>query len=165
MILSILHSFSHLTMTCIPLLSPHPLSLSTHPLLASFRSLSPLNHLTSPLHLVTMQIYLSPLTRKTGSSEDARLAARVPSSSGSTANPHAKGGGKPQGRKTPPSFSLNLKKTSSRQHTVQDECVYKSPVKSPSQYFQICYWTTPPLAYKPKQRFDWCTYSALRNHF
>ncbi|TWW69075.1 echinoderm microtubule-associated protein-like 1 isoform X5 [Takifugu rubripes] len=88
---------------------------------------------------VTMQIYLSPLTRKTGSSEDAKLAARVPTSSGSTANPHAKGGSKPQGRKTPPSFSLNLKKTTNSQHTVQDDCLYKSPVKSPSQYFQICY--------------------------
>lgn len=86
-----------------------------------------------------MQIYLSPLTRKTGSSEDAKLVARVPTSSGSTANQQAKGGGKPQGRKTPPSFSLNLKKTTNSQHTVQDDCVYKSPIKSPSQYFQICY--------------------------
>lgn len=107
-------------------------------------------HLTSPLHLVTMQIYLSPLTRKTGSSEDAKLAARVPTSSGSTANPHAKGGGKLLGRKTPPSFSLNLKKNTNSQHTVQDDCLYKSPVKSPSQYFQICYWAILLSPIKPK---------------
>ncbi|CAG01505.1 unnamed protein product [Tetraodon nigroviridis] len=88
---------------------------------------------------VTMQIYLSPLSRKTGSSEDAKLAARVPTRGGSTARPHAKGGSKPQGGKTPPSFASNLKKSTSSQHTVQDECAYKSPVKSPSQYFQICY--------------------------
>lgn len=140
-ILSILHSFStsHHDLYAFP--PPSSPSLSPHPLHPTFHSLfTQPPHLNSPLHLVTMQIYLSPLTRKTGSSEDAKLAARVPTSSGSTAKPHAKGGGKPQGRKTPPSFSLNLKKNTNSQHTVQDECVYKSPVKSPSQYFQICYW-------------------------
>lgn len=132
--------FPHLTMTCMPLLPPPPPSLSPYHLHPSFHSLSlsPLN-LNSPLHLVTMQIYLSPLTRKTGSSEDAKLAARVPTSSGSTARPPAQGGSRPQGRKTPPSISLKLKKATSSQQAVQDECVYKSPVKSPSQYFQICY--------------------------
>lgn len=153
-ILSILHSFPHLTMTCMPFLSS-PL-LSSHsfflrPFHASFHSLSTQPpHLTSPLHLVTMQIYLSPLTRKTGSSEDAKLVARVPTSSGSTANPHAKGGSKPQGGKMPPSFSLNLKKNTNSQHTVQDDCLYKSPVKSPSQYFQICYWAILLSPIKPK---------------
>lgn len=132
--------FPHLTMTCMPFLSPPSPSLSPHPLRPSFHPLfAQPPHLNSPLHLVTMQIYLSPLTRKTGSSEDAKLAARVPTSSGSTAKPHAKGGSKPQGRKTPPSFALNLQKRTNSQPTVQDECVYKSPVKSPSQYFQICY--------------------------
>lgn len=128
-------------MTCLPLLPLLPPlflpTLSTHLSTLSL-SLSPLN-LNSPLHLVTMQIYLSPLTRKTGSSEDAKLAARVPTSSGSTARPPAQGGSRPQGRKTPPSISLKLKKTTSSQQVVQDECLYKSPIKSPSQYFQICY--------------------------
>lgn len=131
-------STSHHDLYAFPL--PSSLSFFLRPLHASFHSLpTQPPHLTSPLHLVTMQIYLSPLTRKTGSSEDAKLAARVPTSSGSTANPHAKGGSRPQGRKTPPSFSLNLKKNTNSQHTVQDDCLYKSPVKSPSQYFQICY--------------------------
>lgn len=135
--MSILHSFStsHHDLYAFPL--PSSSSLSPHPLCPSFHSLfAQPPHLNSPLHLVTMQIYLSPLTRKTGSSENAKLAARVPTSSGSTAKPHAKGGSKPQGRKTPPSFSLNLKRNT---NSVQDECAYKSPVKSPSQYFQICY--------------------------
>lgn len=150
--LSILHSSSHLTMTCIPFLSPLPLFLSPHPLHTSFLSLSTQPpHLTSPIHLVTMQIYLSPLARKTGSSEDAKLAARVPASSGSTASPHAKGGSKMQGRKTPPTFPLNLKKKTKSQHTLQDDCVYKSPVKSPSQYFQICYWTILLSLNNPKR--------------
>ncbi|KAK1889324.1 Echinoderm microtubule-associated protein-like 1 [Dissostichus eleginoides] len=69
---------------------------------------------------VTMQIYLSPLTRRTGSSEFAKSTSTVPANCGSAApnNPQAKGGGKPGAKKTSP---------------------YKSPVKSPSQYFQICY--------------------------
>lgn len=105
-----------------------PSSLFTHP-----------PHLISPLHLVTMQIYLSPLARKTGPSEDAKSAATVPASSGSTDTPQAKGGSKSQARKTTPSFTLNLQKTANSQSTVQDESTYKSPIKSSSQYFQICY--------------------------
>ncbi|CAJ1077410.1 echinoderm microtubule-associated protein-like 1 isoform X1 [Xyrichtys novacula] len=91
---------------------------------------------------VTMQIYLSPLTRKTGSSESAKSAASVSASSGSTAtpnNPQTKGGDKPEARKTTPSFTLNLQKTTTSQNTTQDSSNYNSPLKSPSQYFQICY--------------------------
>lgn len=159
-------STSHHDLYAFPLPSPPPLSLSPHPLLPSLHSVfTQPPHLNSPLHLVTMQIYLSPLTRKTGSSEDAKLAVRVPTSSGSTAKPHTAGGSKPQGRKTPPSFSLNLKKNTNIQHTVQDECVYKSPVKSPSQYFQICYWTILRSLNKLKCIYglDGCTNSALWN--
>ncbi|XP_044026198.1 echinoderm microtubule-associated protein-like 1 isoform X1 [Siniperca chuatsi] len=90
---------------------------------------------------VTMQIYLSPLARKTGSSETAKSGAAVPTNSGPTAtpnNPQAKGGSRPQARKTTPSFTLNLQKTTTSQNAAQDTC-YKSPTKSPSQYFQICY--------------------------
>ncbi|XP_063324089.1 echinoderm microtubule-associated protein-like 1 isoform X1 [Pelmatolapia mariae] len=91
---------------------------------------------------VTMQIYLSPLTRKTGSSEAAKSASAVPAHSGPAPapnRPQAKGGGKPEARKATPSFTLNLQKTSSGQSAPHDTSSYKSPIKSPSQYFQICY--------------------------
>lgn len=137
----ILHFFLHLTMNCVPslpLLNPnvsppnpnslHPPRVFAHP-----------PHLISPLHLVTMQIYLSPLARKTGSSEAAKSATAVPASGGPPAPQQAKGGSKPQERKSSPSFTLNLRKTTNSQNTAQEECSYKSPIKSPSQYFQICY--------------------------
>ncbi|XP_029281399.1 echinoderm microtubule-associated protein-like 1 [Cottoperca gobio] len=93
---------------------------------------------------VTMQIYLSPLTRKTGSSESAKSTAAVPANSGPTStpnNPQAKGGSKPEAKKKmTPSFTLNLQKTTtSHSAAQQDTSSYKSPLKSPSQYFQICY--------------------------
>uniref|UniRef100_A0A3Q3C777 Echinoderm microtubule-associated protein-like 1 n=1 Tax=Haplochromis burtoni TaxID=8153 RepID=A0A3Q3C777_HAPBU len=91
---------------------------------------------------VTMQIYLSPLTRKTGSSEAAKSASAVPAHSGPAPapnRPQAKGGGKPEARKATPSFTLNFQKTSSGQSAPHDTSRYKSPIKSPSQYFQICY--------------------------
>uniref|UniRef100_A0A3B4EWW2 Echinoderm microtubule-associated protein-like 1 n=1 Tax=Pundamilia nyererei TaxID=303518 RepID=A0A3B4EWW2_9CICH len=91
---------------------------------------------------VTMQIYLSPLTRKTGSSEAAKSASAVPAHSGPAPapnRPQAKRGGKPEARKATPSFTLNFQKTSSGQSAPHDTSSYKSPIKSPSQYFQICY--------------------------
>uniref|UniRef100_A0A3P8RD18 EMAP like 1 n=1 Tax=Astatotilapia calliptera TaxID=8154 RepID=A0A3P8RD18_ASTCA len=91
---------------------------------------------------VTMQIYLSPLTRKTGSSEAAKSASAVPAHSGPAPTPNrpqAKRGGKPEARKATPSFTLNFQKTSSGQSAPHDTSSYKSPIKSPSQYFQICY--------------------------
>lgn len=86
-----------------------------------------------------MQIYLSPLARKTGSSEAAKSAAAVPANSGPAATPQAKLGGRPPAKKTTPSFTLNLQKTTSSQNAAQEVSSYKSPLKSPSQYFQICY--------------------------
>uniref|UniRef100_A0A3Q3K7T1 EMAP like 1 n=1 Tax=Monopterus albus TaxID=43700 RepID=A0A3Q3K7T1_MONAL len=88
------------------------------------------------------QIYLSPHTRKIGSSENTKSTAVVPSSSRPVAtlsNPQAKGGSKSETRKTTPSFTLNLQKAATSQNSLQDTSSYKSPVKSPSQYFQICY--------------------------
>lgn len=107
-------------------------------------------HLIPPLHLVTMQIYLSPLARKTGSSEAGKFATTVPAGGGggpppaqqskATGGSSGGGGSKSQGRKSSPTFTLNLQKSTSSQSTsVQEECGYKSPIKSPSQYFQICY--------------------------
>lgn len=127
--------------------SPHPVhpylffffcvSSSSPLLLLTFTPRPP--HLISPLHLVTMQIYLSPLARKTGSSEAAKSAAAVPANSGPAATPQAKLGGRPPAKKTTPSFTLNLQKTTSSQNAAQEVSSYKSPLKSPSQYFQICY--------------------------
>ncbi len=142
--------FSHLTMTCVPSLTPSSLILFFLPHLLSAPPFSPPlrlfthpPHLISPLHLVTMQIYLSPLAKKTGSSETAKSAATVPANSGPAAtpdNPQAKGGSRPASKRTTPSFTLNLQKTTTSQHTAQETSSYKSPIKSPSQYFQICYW-------------------------
>ncbi|XP_028296119.1 echinoderm microtubule-associated protein-like 4 [Gouania willdenowi] len=98
---------------------------------------------------VTMQIYLSPLTRKTGSSEAAKSGSTVPANDSRPStdtppgNPQVKGSSssssKAERKKTTPSFTLNLQKTTTSQMAAQDTPSYKSPTKSPSQYFQICY--------------------------
>ncbi|CAG5928241.1 unnamed protein product [Menidia menidia] len=91
---------------------------------------------------VTMQIYLSPLTRKTGSSESSKSAPLVPTDSGPVAThsqPRVSGGGRLEMKRSTPSFTLNLQKTTTSQSVQQDTSSYKSPIKSPSQYFQICY--------------------------
>uniref|UniRef100_A0A3B3Y311 Echinoderm microtubule-associated protein-like 1 n=1 Tax=Poecilia mexicana TaxID=48701 RepID=A0A3B3Y311_9TELE len=91
---------------------------------------------------VTMQIYLSPLARKTGSSEEAKSASAMPAYRGPVAGPGpplTKRGGQPQKKKSTPSFTLNLQKTVTGQSSAQEMSSYISPVKSPSQYFQICY--------------------------
>ncbi|XP_077367294.1 uncharacterized protein LOC144010725 isoform X2 [Festucalex cinctus] len=87
---------------------------------------------------VTMQIYLSPLTRKTGSSETiATSAPTVPAAGGSGGpggTPQARGTAKSDARRKSPSFMLNLQKTTNKVSGQQD-----ANIKSPSQYFQICY--------------------------
>ncbi|XP_014899628.1 echinoderm microtubule-associated protein-like 1 isoform X1 [Poecilia latipinna] len=91
---------------------------------------------------VTMQIYLSPLARKTGSSEEAKSASAMPAYKGPVAGPGpplTKRGGQPLKKKSTPSFTLNLQKTVTGQSSAQEMSSYISPVKSPSQYFQICY--------------------------
>ncbi|XP_028253631.1 echinoderm microtubule-associated protein-like 1 [Parambassis ranga] len=88
---------------------------------------------------VTMQIYLSPLARKTGSSEAAKSASAVPANVAAPNHPQVKTSSKQEMRKTTPSFTLNLQKNTTSQSTQQDTSSYKSPLKSPSQYFQICY--------------------------
>ncbi|KAM4712921.1 uncharacterized protein FYW61_020118 isoform 2-T2 [Anableps anableps] len=91
---------------------------------------------------VTMQIYLSPLARKTGSSEEPKSATAMPAYSGPVAGPGpplTKRGSQPQMKKSTPSFTLNLQKTITSQSSAHETSSYISPVKSPSQYFQICY--------------------------
>ncbi|XP_013865355.1 echinoderm microtubule-associated protein-like 1 isoform X2 [Austrofundulus limnaeus] len=87
---------------------------------------------------VTMQIYLSPLAKKTGSSE--AVGSAVPAHRGPTDVSGLKNGSnKPAMKKSTPSFTLNFQKSSTGPSTQQDTPSYKSPIKSPSQYFQICY--------------------------
>ncbi|XP_015249992.1 PREDICTED: endochitinase A1-like [Cyprinodon variegatus] len=91
---------------------------------------------------VTMQIYLSPLARKTGSSEEAKSASAMPAHSGPGTGPgppSTKRSIQPQIKKSTPSFTLNLQKTVTSHSSEQETSSYISPVKSPSQYFQICY--------------------------
>lgn len=147
---SIFH-FSRLTMTCVS-----PFDLSTPPLCLhswspSLAFLAPPPLRPSPLHLVTMQIYLSPLARKTGSSEAAASAAAARADRGPAATP-VKTPRPNESRKATPSFTLNLQKSS--QSSTQDISSYKSPTKSPSQYFQICYWHLGPNV--------WMTANSLR---
>lgn len=94
--------------------------------------------------IVTVQIYLSRSAKRTGTSGGpvalavtARSAASpqqtLESSKASTAR---KGGA----TRKPPSFSLDLRKSGSlSSYSSLDTPSYCSPIKSPSQYFQICY--------------------------
>lgn len=77
-----------------------------------------------PLHLVTMQIYLRPLSRRTGSTETLAPAVTMTK----TAVEQSKAVDVRS-----PAFTALVQKSSCQK--------YKSPVKSPSQYFQICYWS------------------------
>ncbi|XP_071007814.1 echinoderm microtubule-associated protein-like 1 [Oncorhynchus clarkii lewisi] len=97
---------------------------------------------------VTMQIYLSPQTKRTGSSEVAKSAPTVPNSrpTRTPTSPQTKGvpptsdRTKPKTRKTHPAFTLPLQKsTNQNTYSPLDTFNYKSPLKSPSHYFQICY--------------------------
>ncbi|XP_067239472.1 echinoderm microtubule-associated protein-like 1 [Chanodichthys erythropterus] len=71
---------------------------------------------------VTMQIYLRPLSRRTGSTETLAPAVTMPK----TAVEQSKAVDVRS-----PAFTALVQKSSCQK--------YKSPVKSPSQYFQICY--------------------------
>lgn len=119
--------------------TPIPLSL-----------LSPLTPTISHLHLVTMQIYLSRLSKRTGSSETVTPTS-VSSNHAQSPSPKS-----PPSRMTgacdrttllpsphqTPAFTLPLQKTSYQSVSscsLVDNPIYKSPIKSPSQYFQICY--------------------------
>ncbi|XP_062324512.1 echinoderm microtubule-associated protein-like 1 isoform X3 [Osmerus eperlanus] len=96
---------------------------------------------------VTMQIYLSPLTRRTGSSEAPKSAPTVPNTRPTEppSAPHPKAGSskdqaRPETHKTASAFNLPLQKsTTQNTYSHMDTLSYKSPIKSPSQYFQICY--------------------------
>lgn len=120
--------------------------LASHPCLTSLGPLHPTAPLLlSPIYvIVTVQLYLSHSTKRTGTSScptapavKARSAAnRQQNLESSKAGTARKGGAT---RKTP-SFSLQLRKSGSlSSYCSIDTPSYVSPVKSPSQYFQICY--------------------------
>lgn len=101
--------------------------------------------------LVTMQIYLSCSAKRTDASGSpvasapvARSAARprrhqIPDSSKARMATKSSAAKARTVRKTP-SFSLQLRKSGSLStHSPLDTPTYHSPVKSSSQYFQICY--------------------------
>ncbi|KAG7509560.1 hypothetical protein JOB18_047844 [Solea senegalensis] len=93
---------------------------------------------------VTMQIYLSPQARKTGSSETAKSTSAVPANSRPAAATNTAAQvkeklSKKETRRSPPSLTLNLKKSTHSHSTQQETSSYRSPIKSPSHYFQICY--------------------------
>ncbi|KAK2884321.1 hypothetical protein Q8A67_017958 [Cirrhinus molitorella] len=70
---------------------------------------------------VTMQIYLMPLSGRTGSAE--------PVSSVSS----------PSSRPAVEASKTLVQKSSGQKRSLRDAPNHKSPIKSPSQYFQICY--------------------------
>ncbi|KAG7316565.1 hypothetical protein KOW79_020106 [Hemibagrus wyckioides] len=86
---------------------------------------------------VTMQIYLSHPAKKTGPTENA-VASPVQSSvcpPDKAASEKKKVGA---GKKPPCSLSLH-RSTCQSPFSPAETPIYKSPIKSPSQYFQICY--------------------------
>lgn len=112
-----------------------------------FTALPPLSGFWSPpsctLHLVTMQIYLSHPAKKTGTSENAVAAAVqlnvCPSASGPCPDKAASDKRKVgTGKKPPCTLSLH-RSTCQSPFSPAETPIYKSPIKSPSQYFQICY--------------------------
>lgn len=91
---------------------------------------------------VTVQIYLHRPSKRTGSTEPPKSASAVPSQSTNTpseAKVLSERAARLASRKVPP-FTLPLRKcTSQFAHSPLDMPSYRSPIKSPSQYFQICY--------------------------
>lgn len=106
--------------------------------------------LVPPIYIiVTVQIYLSRSAKRTGTSGKpvasaitARSATNPQQTSESSKASMAKKGGPakvPAARKTP-NFSIQLRKSGSlSSYSPLDTPSYRSPIKSPSQYFQICY--------------------------
>lgn len=88
--------------------------------------------------IVTVQIYLSRSATRTESSGGAVApAVTVRAAAGHHQTTGSSTAGWP--RKTP-AFKLHLRKSGSLlSYSQLDAPSYRSPVKSPSQYFQICY--------------------------
>ncbi|RXN11847.1 echinoderm microtubule-associated -like 1 [Labeo rohita] len=78
---------------------------------------------------VTMQIYLMALSGRTGSAEPVPVVSSVSLRSGSS----PLSGSAVETRKTV------VQKSSGQKASLRDAPNHKTPIKSPSQYFQICY--------------------------
>ncbi|XP_053345283.1 echinoderm microtubule-associated protein-like 1 isoform X2 [Clarias gariepinus] len=92
---------------------------------------------------VTMQIYLSHPAKRTGQTENAVVTAVQPSvcPSENGLHPDKAASNKRKigaGRKPPCTLPLHRSRCQSP-FSPADTPIYKSPIKSPSQYFQICY--------------------------
>lgn len=103
-------------------------------------------HHHAPLHLVTMQIFLSPLPKRTGFTKTAVATAMLPSvyppASGPPPVKAASEKTKARARKKPAiALPLQQKSPCESPFSPISTPTYKSPTKSPSQYFQICYWS------------------------
>ncbi|XP_065111872.1 uncharacterized protein [Paramisgurnus dabryanus] len=132
------------TTTCKKLLEIKPKEITSGVLVVLMLNScsSPVFHLLylhpAPLHLVTMQIYLSPTLRKTGRTDTAAGEVILQSSS----CPPASGPERASEKNTEVeektlTFTSLLRKNPSVSPLYTPN--YKSPIKSPSHYFQICY--------------------------
>lgn len=111
----------------------------------------PLSPSSAPLLciVVTVQIYLSRSAKRTGTSGSLAASAvtyrsatdpqQQTSESGKASAARKASGAKVPSVRKPPSISLQLRKSGSLSSYSLDTPSYRSPVKSPSQYFQICY--------------------------
>lgn len=97
-------------------------------------------------YLVTVQIYLAHLSKRTGTAEAPKSTAAAMSgrSSAPPTAPDSKSASvKSNGVRKTPTFALPLRKSVSQSsytpYSPLDKPSYRSPIKSPSQYFQICY--------------------------
>ncbi|XP_026800454.1 echinoderm microtubule-associated protein-like 1 isoform X1 [Pangasianodon hypophthalmus] len=92
---------------------------------------------------VTMQIYLSHPAKKTGPTENADATAVqlsvCPPASGPPPDKAASDKRKVGAGKKPPCTLSLHKSTCQSPFSPAETPIYKSPIKSPSQYFQICY--------------------------
>lgn len=96
---------------------------------------------------VTVQIYLSRSSKRAGSTDTPKpytvaISGRPahPTPSDSKAAPLSERGGAKTSVRKPPMLTLPLKKSASQSsYSPLDMPSYRSPIKSPSQYFQICY--------------------------
>lgn len=90
-----------------------------------------------PLHLVTMQIYLIPLSRKTGRTDPGMgVTTLQPNTCSRASGPAADGA--PDEKNTAFTVLLRNKPCESPLSPLKITG-YKNPIKTPNQYFQICY--------------------------
>lgn len=125
-------------------------TLSYIPFFSTFlflTALLPLSGFWSPpsctLHLVTMQIYLSHPAKKTGPTENTAATGVQPNAClparGPPLDKAALDKKKIGAVKKPPSTLSLHRSTCQSPFSPVETPIYKSPIKSPSQYFQICY--------------------------